>query len=80
MSAGILARGAAFREKSGAPLSRREISTLKTGDRVTVIWCGGNGPHEYKIRNDLDSWERYRTVGVTAVEELMDGYHEVWIA
>ena len=59
------------------PLSLAEISQLKTGDRVIVIWSGGNGPHEYEVRNDLDAWHLYRTAGATSVEKLGDGYHEV---
>ena len=64
-------------EEARSPLSLDEILALKTGERVTVTWDGGNGPHEYEIRNDLDAWQLYRTAGATSTKELSDGYNDV---
>lgn len=34
------------------PLTREEFLGLPIGTRVTVLWSGGNGPHEYVIGPD----------------------------
>jgi hypothetical protein len=31
------------------PLTDEEIERLQSGDRVVIIWAGGNGPHEYDV-------------------------------
>lgn len=31
------------------PLTHGQLRRLKTGDRVVVLWEGGNGPHEYEV-------------------------------
>jgi hypothetical protein len=31
------------------PLTPDEIKALQPGDRVVLIWAGGNGPHEYDV-------------------------------
>jgi len=61
-------------------LTRTQIRKLKTGDKVEVVWNGGNGPHIYEIRNDLSEWTLYRTSGSTNVKKLLDGYHFVAMA
>jgi hypothetical protein len=33
----------------GPILSESEVAGLKDGERVSVVWSGGNGPHEYEI-------------------------------
>jgi len=47
-------------------LSAEEIAALPNGTRIIVTWDGGNGPHEYVIRNDLDAHEIYLTTNVRA--------------
>ena len=32
-----------------SPLTREQVSDLKHGDLIRVIWSGGNGPHIYKV-------------------------------
>lgn len=58
-------------------LTREEVSALKTGDIVTVTWFGGNGPHEYTVRNDLKAYDLYRTASATSVAQLLDGHHDI---
>ena len=63
-----------IRELCGAKserLTTDQISLLKTGDFIIVTWDGGNGPHLYEIRNDLDPWALCRTTGATSVGELL---------
>ncbi len=58
---------------SPSQLSFKEISELKNGDRIIITWDGGNGPHEYEIRNDIDSWERYHSLtNVIRIKDLLD--------
>ena len=64
----------------GKALTRTQIRKLKTGDKVEVVWTGGNGPHIYEIRNDLSELMLYRTSGSTNVRRLLDGYHFVAVA
>jgi hypothetical protein len=33
----------------GPVLSESEVAALKDGERVSVVWSGGNGPHKYEI-------------------------------
>jgi hypothetical protein len=53
-------------------LTTEQIRSLKTGDKVIVTWDGGNGPHLYEIRNDLDDWTLYRTAGATSTADLLE--------
>ena len=31
------------------PLTEEEVENLKLGEKVYVLWTGGNGPHLYKV-------------------------------
>lgn len=44
----------------GTPLSEEEIKSLPIGDRVEVVWFGGNGPHIYEV-SDKRPAEIYRS-------------------
>ena len=33
-------------------LTQEQVESLPVGVRVGVLWCGGNGPHEYVIQRD----------------------------
>lgn len=57
----------------GDPLDKAAIAKLVTGDKVEVVWFGGNGPHVYEVRNDLHPAELYRSkAGVTTQQLLED--------
>ena len=36
----------------GDPLTDWQVAELREGTPVTVIWSGGNGPHDYEITVD----------------------------
>lgn len=36
------------------PLTEAEVAKLPEGTPVTIIWSGGNGPHQYIITVDYD--------------------------
>lgn len=40
----------------GTPLSEEEIKSLSVGDRVEVVWFGGNGPHIYEVSDRSESY------------------------
>lgn len=46
-------------------LSVEEIKALRNGEQVIVTWRGGNGPHEYTIRNDLPRWELRQSANIS---------------
>jgi hypothetical protein len=37
-------------EEKSRLLTQQEVNELDEGTRVMVKWSGGNGPHEYEIR------------------------------
>ena len=69
---------AANRKSRGYPISQdwedgqclgpQELSSLNDGDRVLVIWGGGNGPHEYSVKIS-----EHGEI-LACVEGLPDGY------
>lgn len=44
------------------PLTEAEVAELAEGALVTVIWSGGNGPHDYEIAVDARG-QRYAWTG-----------------
>lgn len=56
----------------GTPLNADAIARLSTGDKVEVVWVGGNGPHVYEVRNDLDLWELYRNPRAVSADKLLE--------
>ena len=46
----------------GEPLTAGQIRELPDGAEVVITWCGGNGPHPYRILVDAE--------GVRRVESL----------
>lgn len=43
----------------GEPLTSEQVAELADGTPVTIIWSGGNGPHDYVI--GVRSGRRYAT-------------------
>ncbi len=35
------------------PLNQSEVDSLPIGSKVSIVWSGGNGPHEYTIKGKL---------------------------
>lgn len=33
-------------------LEQEEFDALKSGDEVIITWCGGNGPHRYRVSKE----------------------------
>ena len=44
----------------GDPLTEKEVSKLPEGTPITVVWSGGNGPHDYVVTVRGD--QRYAAV------------------
>lgn len=53
---------------SGPDLTREQIASLANHVRIVVTWDGGNGPHHYTVRTDLDAWDLHRTPGVVGID------------
>lgn len=47
---------------AAAPLTEEEVAELPEGAPITVIWSGGNGPHDYTIAVD-EAGQRYAWQG-----------------
>lgn len=39
--------------RCGPLLSQRQVNNLVHGERIMVIWCGGNGPHIYTVNRTM---------------------------
>ena len=42
----------------GEPLTAEQIRELPDGAEVVITWCGGNGPHPYRILVDSEGQRR----------------------
>lgn len=38
-------------EEDARLLSQEQVDALAEGTRVMIKWSGGNGPHEYRVKN-----------------------------
>ena len=38
------------------PLTRAQVAALPAWTAIRVLWCGGNGPHDYVVRRDEHGW------------------------
>lgn len=45
-------------DDAAAPLTEDQVAELEEGTPVTIIWSGGNGPHDYTITVGEDG-QRY---------------------
>lgn len=53
----------------GQPMTRDEVAALQDGERIVVIWSGGNGPHEYVVERNASVFND----GVFAVRHHANG-------
>jgi len=72
---------------AGSPLTKAEVAALPEGTPITVIWSGGNGPHDYVIAvNDRgqrhaaaeDASERMRFYNPLTFTGLQRYNNRVW--
>ena len=53
----------------GEPLTAEQIRELPDGTEVVITWCGGNGPHPYRI---LVDYEGHRHVESLYPDRLLE--------
>jgi hypothetical protein len=46
----------------GDPLTAEQIRELPDGAEVVITWCGGNGPHPYRVLLDSEGQRRVESL------------------
>ncbi len=60
------------------PLTADDVAALPDNTRITVLWGGGNGPHEYTLR-DGSAWSGDVFVGRVRMVGNKRWHNKVWL-